>query len=208
MYKIKNIDYENTTYLNDDVIYYHKILYNRYMDRLNVLLIKYNYNFYLPKESVYYNIDKFNVEDRDNILFNLGGVLNHELYFDNIDTNVGNVENNKFLDRIILKYGSFFNFKNIFKKEASYLVGSGYTFLVLDNNNNFKIINLPNQKLPISLGFKPLIALDLWEHVYYLQYNVNKIEYIDLFLDNLNLSNINKRYIDILSKRCFFKTKK
>ncbi len=200
MYKIKNIDYESTIYLNEDVIYYHKILYNRYMDRLNTILIKYNYNFSLPKESVYYNIEKFNIEDRDNILFNLGGVLNHELYFDNIDPNVENVKNNEFLDRIILKYGSFSNFKNIFKKEASYLVGSGYTFLVLDKNNNFKIINLPNQELPISLGFKTLIALDLWEHAYYLQYNVNKSEYIDLFLDNLNLSNINKIYIDILSK--------
>lgn len=197
MYKIKEINYNSNLYLNEDVIYYHKILYKRYLDRLNALLVKNNHNFNTSKEDIVNNLEMFPIEDRGNILFNLGGVLNHELYFDNIEPS-SNASNNQFINKINSKYGSFSNFKNVFKEEAVKLVGSGYTFLVLDKNNDFKIINLPNQETPITYGFKPLIALDLWEHAYYLQYKVNKNEYIDKFLDNLNLDNINKIYLNSL----------
>lgn len=197
MYKIKEINYNSNLYLNEDVIYYHKILYKGYLDRLNALLTKNNHNFNMPKEDIVNNLEMFPIEDRGNILFNLGGVLNHELYFDNIEPG-NNVGNNQFINKINSKYGSFSNFKNVFKEEAVKLVGSGYTFLVLDKNNDFKIINLPNQETPITYGLKPLIALDLWEHAYYLQYKVNKSEYIDKFLDNLNLDNINKIYLNSL----------
>lgn len=197
MYKIKEINYNSNLYLNEDVIYYHKILYKGYLDRLNALLTKNNQNFNMPKEDIVNNLEMFPIEDRGNILFNLGGVLNHELYFDNIEPS-NNIGNNQFINKINSKYGSFSNFKNIFKEEALKLVGSGYTFLALDKNNDFKIINLPNQETPITYGFKPLIALDLWEHAYYLQYKVNKTDYIDEFLDNLNLDNINKKYLNSL----------
>lgn len=198
MYKIKEINYNSNSYLNSDVIYYHKILYKRYLDRLNALLIKNNYDFKLSKEELVNNLELFYIEDRSNILFNLGGVLNHELYFDNIDPDNKNAKNLDFLNKLISKYGSFSNFKTIFKEESLKLVGSGYTFLVLDKDNDFKIINFPNQETPITYGFRPLIALDLWEHAYYLQYNVNKSDYIDKFLDNLNLDNINKAYLDMI----------
>lgn len=198
MYKIKEINYNSNSYLNKDVIFYHRILYKRYLDRLNEQLTKNNYNFNMTKESIVNNLEMFPLEDRGNILFNLGGVLNHELYFDNIEPGTNYVNNNLFINKINSKYDSFSNFKNIFKEEALKLVGSGYTFLVLDKDNDFKIINLPNQETPITYGFMPLIALDLWEHSYYLQYKVNKSDYIDNFLDNLNMHNINNIYMNTL----------
>ena len=199
MYKEKNINYNKTNFLSEEVIYYHKILYKRYLDRLNSLLVKNNHNFNIKKEDIVNNLEIFPIEDRGGILFNLGGVLNHELYFDNIEPGK-NISNNEILNKINLEYGSILEFKNIFKKEALKLVGSGYTFLVLDKNNKLKIINMPNQETPLSIGFIPLIALDLWEHAYYLQYNVNKNDYIDKFLDNLNFDNINRVYLDIINK--------
>jgi len=199
MYNIKNIIYNKTLFLNEEVIYYHKILYKRYLDRLNALLVKNNHNFNTKKESIVNNLEIFPIEDRGNILFNLGGVLNHELYFDNIEPGK-NISNNEILNKINLEYGSISEFKNIFKTTALKLVGSGYTFLVLDKNNNLKIINMTNQETPFSIGFIPLIALDLWEHAYYLQYNVNKNDYIDKFLDNLNFNNINRVYLDNIRK--------
>lgn len=194
MYKMKDINYNKTEFLSEEVIYYHKILYKRYLDRLNVLLAKNNHNFSIKKESIVNNLEMFPIEDRGNILFNLGGVLNHKLYFDNIEP-TKNVLNNEIINKIILEYGSILEFKNIFKSTALKLVGSGYTFLVIDKNNKLKIINMTNQETPLSIGYKPLIALDLWEHAYYLQYNVNKEEYIDSFLNNLNFGNINKVYL-------------
>ena len=199
MYKEKNTNYNKTLFLNEDVIYYHKILYKRYLDRLNDVLAKNNHNFNIKKESIVNNLEMFPIEDRGNILFNLGGVLNHELYFDNIEPGK-NISNNEILNKINLEFGSILEFKNIFKTTALKLVGSGYTFLVLDKNNDLKIINMTNQETPLLIGFIPIIALDLWEHAYYLQYNVNKNDYIDNFLDNLNFNNINRVYLDNIKK--------
>lgn len=195
MYRLKNINYNKTSFLDEDTIKYHRILHKRYLDNLNKLLIKNNYDFKDEIEDLANNLEMFYIEDRDDILFNLGGVLNHDLYFSNMNPNNKNVKNNEILNKINLKYGTLSNFKNIFKEEASKLVGSGYAFLVLDKNNDLKVIVLPNQETPIIYGFKPLIALDLWEHAYYLQYNVNKINYIDNFLDNLNFNEINSIYL-------------
>lgn len=192
---MKNINYNKTEFLIEEVIYYHKILYKRYLDRLNALLVKNNYNFNVEKEEIVNNLEIFPIEDRGNILFNLGGVINHELYFDNIEPSK-NILNNEILNKIEMEYDSILEFKNIFKTTALKLVGSGYTFLVLDKNNKLKIINMTNQETPLSIGYIPLIALDLWEHAYYLQYNVNKEEYIDKFLNNLNFNNINRVYLD------------
>ena len=45
MYKMKDINYNKTDFLSEEVIYYHKILYKRYLDRLNTFLVKNNHNF-------------------------------------------------------------------------------------------------------------------------------------------------------------------
>ena len=199
MYKLKDINYK-LDYLSSDTLMYHKELYKRYMERLNNLLIKNNYDFRYPKEELVNHLDIFYIDDRDDILFNLGGVLNHELYFDNISPGGENVLNNKFLDDMNFKYKSFSFFKNIFKETADKLIGSGYTALVLDTNNDFKIINVSNQETPYLYGYKPIIMLGLWEHAYYLDYNVNKSVYIDKVLDNLNISKINSNYMELINK--------
>ena len=200
MYKLKEINYNETSFLNEETIRYHRILHRRYLDNLNKLLIKNKYDFNDEMSDLVNNLEMFYIEDRGDILFNLGGILNHDLYFSNINPNNKNVKNNDILNKINLKYGSLSNFKNIFKEEALKLVGSGYSFLVLDKNNDLKIIVLTNQETPITYGFKPLIALDLWEHAYYLQYNVKKSDYIDKFLDNLNFNEINSVYLDNIRK--------
>ena len=74
------------------------------------------------------------------------------------------------------------------------LKGSGYAFLILDNNNDLNIINTSNQDTPYSYGYIPIIALDLWEHAYYLKYNVNKKEYIDNFFEIIDFEIINNIY--------------
>lgn len=69
--------------------------------------------------------------------------------------------------------------------------GSGYTFLVL-NQENLKIINLSNQDSPYFYGYIPLICLDMWEHSYYINYENKKDLYIDNFFDIVNFKEANK----------------
>jgi Fe-Mn family superoxide dismutase len=56
---------------------------------------------------------------------------------------------------------------------------------VFDKKKKIKIINTINQDGPWALNYHPLIAIDVWEHAYYLDYNANRKEYVEKLLDFL-----------------------
>ena len=64
--------------------------------------------------------------------------------------------------------------------------GSGFAWLVLDGDKNLKIMALPNQDNPLSLGFEPILPLDVWEHAYYLKYKNLRGDYIDNWFKAIN----------------------
>ncbi len=165
--------------------------YLNYLNKLNKLLKENNYNFRYSKEELFNHIDEFPLNVRDDILFNLGGVVNHELYFSSLGKNE---INGKLEQKIKEKYGSFDNFKEEFIKKANQLVGSGYTFLVMDKNGDLNIMNMSNQESPYIYGMIPILALDLWEHAYYLDYQSNRSLYIKNFFQIIDFEQVNNLY--------------
>ena len=198
MYEKIKLDYNSLEPFIDDEtldLHYNKH-YGKYLDNLNRLLKENNYKFTSLYDLIE-NIDKINLNDRGEILFNLGGVINHSLYFyvlSNLGNNIPSGELGLEINKV---YGSYDNFKKEFKKSALNLQGSGYTFLVLDNNK-LKIINTSNQDSPYYYGFIPILALDLWEHSYYLKYKNRKDEYIDAWFNLIDYNKVNKLYIESL----------
>lgn len=198
MYKPKKLNYEYNDlkpYLSGETIFVHyEKHYQGYLKKLNDLLKQANYSFDKPIEYVVLNIDEFPMDIRDDILYNAGGVLNHELYFSNM-SNVHSSRPFGELEKAInKKYGSFEEFKNKFILEANKLVGSGYTFLVLDEENDLKIINFSNQETPYSYNFKPIMNIDLWEHAYYLDYQNKRSDYINNFFEIVSFDVVNENY--------------
>ncbi len=163
--------------------------YKKYLNNLNNLLSKYNFDY--SKEELVKNIDVFPIEERANILFNLGGVLNHELFFNILGSGPISDELN---DKLIEDFGSFDNFKNEFIRQANLLVGSGYTFLVLNKEKKLEIINIVNQDTPYSYGLIPIMNLDLWEHAYYLDYQSDRKTYINNFFSIIDFSKVSSNY--------------
>lgn len=166
--------------------------YIGYLKKLNELLRKNNLLRVENVDSLIDKINDLNLSNTDDILFNLGGVLNHELYFESISPNKKN--DTSIMHAINNKYGNYENFKNIFINKAMNLKGSGYTFLVLDNKGEIDIINLPNQMTPYYYGLIPLMNIDLWEHAYYINYENRKKDYIDNFFEIVNYSKANELY--------------
>lgn len=186
-------------YISKETLQIHyETLYTRYLNNLNQILKKNNFNFSIPKEDIYNIIKRFPIEDRDTILFNLGGVLNHELYFSTLTPYAK--ENNE--NMILKKYLSLNNFIEKFTDKAKELRGSGYTFLVMDNDKSLALINLPNQDSPYRLGLIPIMNLDLWEHAYFLDYHANKDEYIKNFFKLIDLNKIEERYKEFSKNIC------
>ena len=196
MYEKIKLDYNSLEPFVDDKtldLHYNKH-YGKYLDNLNRLLKKNNYKFTSLYDLIE-NIDKINLNDRGEILFNLGGVINHSLYFYNMSNSGNNIPSGELGLEINKVYGSYDNFKKEFKKSALNLEGSGYTFLVLDNNK-LKIINTSNQDSPYYYGFIPILVLDLWEHSYYLKYKNRKDEYIDAWFNLIDFKKTNKLYVN------------
>lgn len=169
-------------------IHYNKH-YGNYVNNFNKLVPDYQGSII----DIIKNIDKYPLDKRDDILFNAGGIINHELYFSILSKNNNNPIG-IFKDMIDKQYGSYENFKEEFINKANKLVGSGWTFLVLDRQKKFNIINLTNQDTPSFYGFIPIIGLDLWEHAYYLKYKNERSQYIKAFFNILDFKVINEIY--------------
>lgn len=196
MYQIKPLIYNYNAlepFLSSKTVFTHyNSHYKKYLDNLNNLLLKNNYDFRYTLEDLVSSIDIFPIKDRGDILYNLGGVLNHEMYFEYL-SNPSKVSGK--LERDINKtYGSFENFKNEFIESTKSLVGSGYTFLVLNHENKLEIINTSNQDTPYSYGLKPIFNIDLWEHAYYLDYQNNRNQYVLNFFQNVDFNYISEKY--------------
>ncbi|HHX80959.1 MAG TPA: superoxide dismutase [Acholeplasmataceae bacterium] len=125
------------------------------------------------------NLKKLPEEIQTAVRNNGGGVFNHNLFFDGMTPDsskmpVGNLA--KAIDRA---FGSFENFKETFKKAALGRFGSGWAWLVSDENGDVKIVSTANQDVPLNLTVNPILEIDVWEHAYYLKYQNRRAEYID-----------------------------
>jgi len=83
-------------------------------------------------------------------------------------------------------------FKTQFTQAAMTQFGSGWAFLVKKPDSQLAVYSLSNQDSPITLGDKPLLALDVWEHAYYLKYQNRRDEYVANFWHVINWQDISK----------------
>lgn len=167
---------------------HHTKHHQAYVDKLNAALEKYPDLIGKPLEELLMNLDNLKVEDADRtaIRNHGGGHMNHSLFWKYLDpTN----QKDELLGREINSiFGSVDEFKKQFTDSASKLFGSGWTWLVRNNQNSkLEITNLRLQDSPIMSGLQPIIGLDVWEHAYYLKYQNRRPEYIENFWKTLKL---------------------
>ena len=194
MYKLKELPFsyqDLEPYIDTHTIGLHYNKHQRnYLKNLNNILIKNNFSFNYPIEELYKHLDSFK-QDENDLLFNLGGVVNHDLYWQSINPNNKEEPNELLLNLINNKYTSLDNFKKEFINYALNLKGSGYIFLII-NNNEIELMTTTNQDSPLKYGYTPLLCVDMWEHAYYLNYQNNKQEYLDNFWQILNFKYANE----------------
>ncbi|WP_106478201.1 superoxide dismutase [Phytohalomonas tamaricis] len=84
------------------------------------------------------------------------------------------------------RWGSIDAFKDAFEQSALALFSSGWTWLVKMQDGSLAIINTTASDTPLKQGLIPLLALDMWEHAYYLDYQGNRYKYIQAFWPLVN----------------------
>ena len=119
---------------------------------------------------------------------NAGGYFNHNLFWEVINPNNENVMSDKLKLLIDESFGSFDEFKQTFSKAAASRFGSGWAWLCV-KNGKLEVCSTPNQDNPImpnGCGGSPILALDVWEHAYYLNHQNRRADYINAFFEVVN----------------------
>ena len=117
------------------------------------------------------------------IFNNVAQAVNHAFFWKCLKPGGGPV-NAEVADRIVKSFGSFENFKQQFLKAAINRFGSGWAWLVIDGGK-LRIVTTADADTPAAHGMKPIFAVDVWEHAYYLDYQNRRAEYVQNILNHL-----------------------
>jgi Fe-Mn family superoxide dismutase len=125
-------------------------------------------------------------------------VANHNLYWQCLKKNEGGKPIGELGKAIEKKWGSYDNFKAEFTKAGLTQFGSGWAWLSL-NGKELAIEQTPNQDTPLSHSRAPLLAMDVWEHAYYLKYQNRRADYVAAFYNVINWDFVSERYAKLVS---------
>lgn len=179
--------------------YHYNKHHKGYADKLNKSLHKQYDGLNLEK------IIKKSFEYEDEGIFNNASqVLNHDLFWQSMSPKGGGKPQGALLKAIEedADYQSFDKFKKLFVESAADVFGSGWVFLVL-LDGNIEILSGSNAENPLMFdgcwSKNVLLAFDVWEHAYYLDYKNSRAKFIEVFLDKLvNWKFAEERYNELI----------
>jgi Fe-Mn family superoxide dismutase len=129
---------------------------------------------------------------------NGGGFYNHSLFWQVMGPNGGGTPSGALGDAINSQFGSFEKFKDEFKNAGGTQFGSGWAWLIVDDNNKLAVTNTPNQDNPlmdvVDVNGTPILGVDVWEHAYYLNYQNRRPDYLEAFFNVINWNEVSRRY--------------
>jgi len=117
---------------------------------------------------------------------NGGGHFNHTFFWQCVSPNGGGTPSGELSNAIDATFGSFDAFKNEFLQAAITRFGSGWAWLIKQEDGSLAVTSSPNQDNPLMQGITdhcgtPIIGLDVWEHAYYLNYQNRRPDYVTAF---------------------------
>ena len=128
------------------------------------------------------------------IFNNAAQVWNHTFYFNCFTPGGSELPSEDLLEAIHRKWESFDHFKKEFSTAAATVFGSGWAWLVKDENGELIILKESNAGTPLIKGLEPLLVFDVWEHAYYLDYQNRRADYIDALWKIVDWEAVSSRY--------------
>jgi superoxide dismutase, Fe-Mn family len=129
---------------------------------------------------------------------NGGGHWNHTFFWNILAPNAGGSPVGTLATAIDATFGSFDNLKAEFKKAGIGRFGSGWAWLIVKADGSLAITSTPNQDNPLmdiaETKGTPILALDVWEHAYYLKYQNKRPDFIDAFWNVVDWNGAEARY--------------
>ena len=138
-------------------------------------------------------------KDKPAVRNNGGGFWNHNLFWECLSPNGGGLPNGALAAAINETFGSYENFQAEFAKAATTRFGSGWAWLCV-SSGKLEICSTANQDNPLmgeGCSGTPILALDVWEHAYYLNYQNRRPDYITAFFNVVNWEFVAGKYAEI-----------
>ncbi len=144
-------------------------------------------------EEIFANISKYPAAVRNNG----GGFYNHVIYWESMKLNSGKLSA-KLQTAINKTFGSIDELKKLFLDAGKTRFGSGWSWLSVNDKGELFVSSTPNQDNPLmDVAEKkgtPILAMDVWEHAYYLKYQNRRPDYVEAFWNIINWELVSKKY--------------
>lgn len=184
-------------YISTETLHFHHDKhYQTYVDKLNAALKDYPQFQNLSLEILLKNLNDIPEAIKTAVTNNAGGVYNHELYFAGMTAPSDSVVSNELTNEIINNFTSYEDWKNEMKNAAISVFGSGWAWLVKNNDNGLQIVTTKDQFVPDLNIYTPILLIDVWEHAYYLDYQNLRPNYADNWFKLINWEYLNDIFLN------------
>ncbi len=173
---------------------HHDKHHQAYVTNLNAALQGQNHLASWSVEDLVRRISEVPESIRTAVRNNGGGHINHTMFWQIMKPSGGGEPTGQLASAIQQAFGSFDQFKAAFNDAGVKRFGSGWAWLVLDNNGNLRVISTANQDSPFMDGLYPVMGNDVWEHAYYLKYQNRRADYLNAWWNVVNWDEIARRY--------------
>lgn len=118
------------------------------------------------------------------IFNNAAQALNHQLYWQSLIPNGGGRPSGELAALIDTAFGSYDKFAEALKAAAVSQFGSGWAWLSVADGR-LQVEKTSNADTPLAHGRQVLLAIDVWEHSYYLDYQNRRLDHVQALIDRL-----------------------
>ncbi|MDP2684323.1 MAG: superoxide dismutase [bacterium] len=164
-----------------------------YTTKLNAALEGHEDLFEMSAEELLKDLSKIPEDIRGAVRNNGGGHVNHSLFWQVMGPKADGQPTGELMSQIEKDFGSFEKFQEEFANAAMTQFGSGWAWLTKDGDS-LKVEKTSNQDTPLSEGRTPILALDVWEHAYYLKYQNLRPDYIKAWWNVVNWEKVSELY--------------
>lgn len=199
MLELKKLPYEydalEPIISKETMTFHHDKHHQAYVDTANKLLEGTGYEEKSCPKCLLKDIENItdDADKKQKLINNLGGVLNHNLFWDTMTPGGSSEPVGELKKAIDEKFGSFDAFKKEFEEAGKGQFGSGWAWLVV-SEEGLEVISTKNQDNPILCGKTPLLGNDVWEHAYYLDYQNARPKYLEEWWKVVNWDVVEERY--------------
>ncbi|HZO87936.1 MAG TPA: superoxide dismutase [Chthonomonadaceae bacterium] len=165
-----------------------------YVNNLNAALKEAPEFFNKSIEEIVSNLNAVPENIRTAVRNNGGGHINHTMFWEIMRPGGSQTPTGALAQAINSTFGDVETLKKQVNDAGAKRFGSGWAWLVADNNGNLSVISTANQDNPLMEGKNPILGVDVWEHAYYLKYQNRRPDYLAAWWNVVNWDEVGKRY--------------